>query len=143
MRVLVVGLESSGTKLLTRLLAPVCDSVHRSVPYGDDWWADPGPVEAAVVIVRSWAPTAASQQARGHVEKWTGLTVADKLRHSLPLLVYEVDRLDVPWTLVTYEELTANPARALTGVCQALGLPVPEPGEAVYNGNGDTPDRRS
>jgi hypothetical protein len=135
-RVLVVGQESSGTRLLARLLTPaVAEVVHRSVPYGEQWWDDPGDVAAAVVIVRSWAAVAPSQQARGHMAVWEPMTTQEKLQTSFIHLLLGIIDLGVPYTVVTYEDLVRDVRQALMGVCAFLGVPTPEVMEPVRDEN--------
>lgn len=134
MRVLVTGLESSGTRLLTRLLLPACDAVHRSVPHGELWWDDPGDVQAAIVIVRAWRWVAPSQVEHGHMDVWP-MSVQEKLQDAFAHLVSQVVRLGVPWTLTTYADLVRDPSGTVDSLCRFLRVATPRVTEGIYDGN--------
>lgn len=136
--VLAVGVESSGTRVLTRLLScsDELEVIHRSVPYGRDWWVDPGPIDAAVVIQRAWRYVIRSQMERGHMDIWAHLSPYDKLAMATEHLFVQVRRLDVPFTMVTYADLIQDPQGNMTELWQWLKVkPVPVT-EVIYNGNG-------
>lgn len=137
MRVLAVGVESSGTRLLARLLAesPDVDAVHRSVPHGQDWWRDPGELDAAVIIMRSWRHVIPSQMRNGHMDIWAHMSPHAKLRLALERMVIEVARLGVPFNLVTYADVVAEPQATMDDLWAWLGARSTQLGEAVYDGN--------
>lgn len=145
MRVSVVGAESSGTRLMTRILqAAGAEAQHRSFPYGfpdspdevrrwpvrevEEFWP-----HAVVVMVRDWWATMESQVAAGYVrgsdEAWANL-------RSAYLRIGEmVAAIQVPWYVVTYAGLVQRPDVVVGWLCDELGLPVPDLDEEIVDGN--------
>lgn len=152
--VLVLGPESSGTRLLTRGFIAAGffgDGGHeqrvetegvpkgrdivwrKSYPHGDAWPDIVPLVEElrgkgfevhAVVIVRSAFPCVRSQRHRGHSDS-SG--APEHLRKGLSLIFEQVTRaLLASWTVVTYEEIVLRGKKALRKVLDSIE-PIPNP----------------
>lgn len=130
MRVLCTGPEASGTRLLSRAVATRADTVHRSMPHGNNWWEpDLGQFgcHRAVVIVRDRLITARSADNAGHartVEQ--GLERRDRAIGILSQLP------DALW--VSYEGIFPNPDGWLSVISGWLGVDLEWP-ERVVDGN--------
>lgn len=142
MNVLVTGPESSGTRLVSRWLEQHPDIVahHWSMPSGEGWarhWPtdhnfDGEQPDAAVVCVRSFEGTIASQHARELVtcrrEAETNIVLA--LLRCLSWLVSH----GTATYIVVYDELTAHPDR-FAAVFRWLGVEPCDPPEPIYDAN--------
>lgn len=125
--VMVVGPESSGTRLLTGLVSDLgVEAVHRSVPYGPDWWPDRGDalVSHVVVIWRDLAATLESQQRNGHLRIWGRFADADE-RYSTSVgeIVRHVHWGTIPFLEVQYEALVDDPQFSMDGIADWLDVP--------------------
>lgn len=145
---LVLGPESSATRLTTRILIKNgCygdgDNVQRldtggiegdpivwrrSVPYASKWLKLSRLLERlrsydviAVVTTRDWSCLVQSQVNRGHA-----LTPAKGLvqtQHAMELIFSELYEHEVPFIMSSYESLILHPERAQRGLIANLGLP--------------------
>jgi hypothetical protein len=100
--VVVLGPESTGGRLVNRLV----NGHHFSFPHGDHWPDDD--IEAlhpthAVVCVRAWHPTIRSKTAHHTV---TG--AVEELQEAYIRIFGLLSWLDIPFMLVTYENLVAR-----------------------------------
>lgn len=125
MRVVCTGPESSGTRLLTQIVAGMgVEAVHRSIPQGNDWeWYQREDYDAAVVIVRDFYPAARSKVTNRHCGDLG--TSERELREAIaviPMLPYR-------WTLVTFSNLVTRPEKVAEEIAEFLGVevgPLPE-----------------
>lgn len=125
--VVVVGPESSGTRLLTELVSDLgVEAIHRSVPYGPDWWPDRGDVHAShvVVIWRDPATTVESQERHGHLRIWRRFASGDE-RYSASVgeIVRHVFWGRLPYHEIRYEDLTADPQARMDEIADWLQIP--------------------
>jgi len=157
---LVLGPESTGTRLATRILMaggchgsdghyqPVgngfgdLDPVvwRRSVPHNDTWpklsqlVAKCGGREVHVVItVRDWWCTAMSQVAVGHAETLERAIV--NTRRAYGRIFCQVATLGIPYTVLSYESFVLNPRETQTALLRSLGLQVPSELVVIRNEN--------
>lgn len=127
MKVLCTGPESSGTRLLTRIVSTGAYAMHRSLPHGDDWWVGHlTGFDAVVAIYRNEQATIASAVARSHV--LTGGQAADRRRRALQ----ELETLDPVW--VRYEDIVSNVKWFTELLGQRLGVTLTF-WDDVYDGN--------
>lgn len=140
MRIVVTGPESSGTRLMARILETTeADVLHRTMPYKwDPHWPtedDFGGFQPDVLLVmlRDEEITARSQLRRGHVPS---------LRHAFENVDAGLRRLarwaavhGVMCLFVSYEKLVADPRSALTFLSSRLGIGYPNSSEAIVDGN--------
>lgn len=161
---LVIGPESTGTRLLTRVLiaagcrgdagheqafdapGPVSADSHpvvwrRSVPHRHTWLtaADiraklPGRRLTALVTVRDWHATVESQLRAPHV------ATRDEARANIQRAeshIHGIIRALAPVAhyTVTYEALVARPVDVQRWLAAELGLTMPDPPVEVYDGN--------
>lgn len=160
---LVLGPESSGTRLMTRLLVAAgvegdfghdqrwedslpseepLVAIRRSVPHRRQWPDIAGLVGdlrarryevTAIVTSRDWHSMIISQQAAPHAE-----SVEEALAHIRRAYCDIFSALglrETPYEVVNYEALTQRPAKMLAYLFQRLGLPVPESIPYIYDGN--------
>ncbi len=158
--ILVIGPESSGTKLWTQILiAAGCDGDagdhqrwdtidpesnlvvwRRSMPH-DGWWPNvAGLVErlrgldydvSAIVTTRSWHAMAHSQAMHGHTESVVhGL---HNLQLAYPRIFSGLSAARAPFVMAHYENLVARPHAAMEQLLSPLGLEVPD--IDIYDGN--------
>lgn len=134
MRVLVAGPESTGGRLMARILEPVVDVVHFSLPMGPsrgrrywppatDWEGER--FDRAVIMVREWH-AAASSQARNHGQDDPYATMRNAYRALVDI--------EVPWWIVTYESLLVHPHATVEHLCKWLGVLAPDLPE-IKDGN--------
>lgn len=158
---LVLGPESSGTRLVTSVLVsagcygtaehvqPFDNGIppdlspvvwRRSYPHGHDHkWPnlsrlveDCGDRSVTVLItVRDMLCMVRSQLSRGHVQ--TERQAIDNIRLAYEMLWIAVIGRD--WYAVSYESLVLNPAQAQTDLLNGFLLPLPEKFVEVYDGN--------
>lgn len=103
MKVLCTGAESSGTRLLTRIVdtGEGIEAIHRSIPHEVHWDLSlVGEVDAAIFIARSWSAVAASQRNRRLVKSTE--QAHDHIRAAYRTFF---EWVTVPWWLVTYGQL--------------------------------------
>ena len=137
-KVAVVGPESSGTRLMTRILTDAgADALHRSFPYGageERRWPnldvedfDP---DYMVWMTRDWWATTASQVAVPHVADFD--TAWQNVRHTQTVLA----RLSQSYKTfqVSYESLVQRPHVVVRNLTSALNLKMP-PIEQIVDGN--------
>lgn len=133
MKILVAGPESSGTRLLARLVANLgVEVLHKSMPHGPDW-PDVNALDCdrAVFILRDWHATLESQKNAGHLNYWPLHDPEDRLRTSIAkMFVFEK-----PYVLVTYEGLVKRPVATLYWIADWLGVPRQPLPEDVFDGN--------
>lgn len=142
MKVAVVGPESSGTKLMTRILqASGAKVLHRSFPYGGGGRNDPRHWPEADVITfqpyaivwmnRDWWATARAQVATGHVkntqEAWGNIQMATERIGKLAMFN--------KYYMINYESLVTRPNIVVANLTGTLGLDMPE-FETIVDGNG-------
>lgn len=128
MVVLVTGPESSGNRMLCRMLAEAGAQVlHKPMPmsthaerYPDGLWPTFTDWEwdAAVVIHRDLRCTLNGQLAQGHTRDLDHATT--RTRKAIVSIYTQFGASDRPWWPVTYESL-ARP-EAVTDLCDRLGL---------------------
>lgn len=115
MRVLCTGPESSGTRLLARIVATGAGAVHRSLPHGGWWWVGEfTEFDRAVAIVRDEAATVASAVAAGHARS------REEAARNRGRALRELTGLDPIW--VSYEELVRNPEDIVRRLGVQLGV---------------------
>lgn len=139
MRVIATGPESSGTKLMARLLdhSPHLTALHRSMPHGglaERHWPtdqdfDEFKPDAVVAMRRDKKITAISQVRTGHVvnveEAYRNIQMANQLLHAW------LARTSVPAFQVSYGGLVRNPDRTVGSIFARLRLPYPGLAEPV------------
>ena len=160
---LVLGPESSGTRLMMRLLVAAgvegdfghdqrwegslpneepLVAIRRSVPHRRQWPDIAGLVDdlrarlydvMVIVTSRDWHSMIISQQAAPHAES-VDEALAHIRRAYCDIFAALASR-DVPYEMVNYEALTQRPAKMLAYLFQRLGLPVPESVPYIYDGN--------
>ena len=149
---LVLGPESSGTRMMTRLLmAAGCqgDGGHeqhwddalpedvspivwrRSLPHGGEWPSldlmthrlrEHGYTVYAVVMARDWTAVAQSQMEHwGH--SWE--TALDNLQTAYPYIFASLLKFQVPYVMVSYENLVQHGPQSLTDLLGSIGLVPP------------------
>jgi hypothetical protein len=160
----VVGPESSGNRLLTRLLIHAGgqgdgDAVQRwdasppsgespivwlrSVPHAGQWpdlvgWLEglhgTGYAVQVVVTTRDWFAQACSQVRAGHV--YTS-SQAERHQQAAYLAIFAaLARLEVPFLLLSYEALVQHPHAVMRRLCDRLGLTWPGTlPEPIVDGN--------
>jgi hypothetical protein len=149
---LVLGPESSGTRMMTRLLmAAGCigDGEHeqrwdtaqpdgetpivwrKSLPHGGEWPSldlmthrlrERGYTVYALVMARDWTAVARSQQ-----EHWghTWETALDNLRTAYPYIFSSLLKFQVPYVMVSYESLVQHGSRSLGELLGSIGITPP------------------
>ncbi len=149
---LVLGPESSGTRMMTRLLlAAGCigDGGHeqrwderlpdgetpivwrRSLPHGGDWPSidlmthrlrERGHRVHGVVMARDWTAVVRSQR-----EHWghTWETALDNLRTAYPYIFASLLKFQVPYVMVSYESLVQHGPQSLNDLLGSIGLTPP------------------
>lgn len=160
---LVVGAESTGTRLATRLLvAAGCqgDAGHeqpwdvtlptdetpivwrRSFPHGDTWpllgelvdYLQEQDYQITVVVtLRAWWATLRSQIAREFA-----VNEQEGLQHVQEAYRRIFDVLseeEISYVMLEYEDLVQRPRQAVAWLCAALGLDRPAYVPAIYDGN--------
>lgn len=142
--VLVLGGESTGGRLLARLLDadPDLDVDHYSMPHGGGadrrWPTDvelhAGEYDAVLVTLRSWLPMVASKR-ENHRPDATVEEIAAEIREAYERIIVWCQQRPVPWRFVLYDALVATPAETLTGICEFLDRPPLPLAEMVENGN--------
>ena len=157
---LVLGPESSGTRLMTRILigagclgddgeiqrldSGIPDAPlivwRRSIPHAAKWPAIPQMVAdlrvadypvMAVVTTRDWSAMTKSQIAAGHVAD-PGMAL-QHLQRAYPFITGALTSNAVPYAMMSYEALIQRPAKMLGWLSAQLELELP-PIE-VYDGN--------
>lgn len=145
MRVSVLGPESTGTKLMVRVLAAAgAETQHRSFPYGypgsvmeerrwperevEGFWP-----HAVVVMQRDWWAASRSQVAEGYVANETEAFA--NIRGAIGRISDLCRSLHVPYYVISYESLVQRPVMVISNLCDALGLPVPQLDEEVVDAN--------
>lgn len=157
---LVLGAESTGTRLVTRLLLAsgcVGDGDHvqrwdsetptdplvvwrRSIPHNKVWPDIGGMADSlralgydvsAIVTSRDWSAAVPSQVAIGHVPD--AETALRQTRAAYPYIFAALLRHGIPYVLASYESLVTRP-EAIGRLCDLLGLPRAEH-EDVVDGN--------
>jgi len=134
--VLVTGPESSGNRMLCRMLTEAGAAVlHKPMPMSTHWrpgtpgdpdnwdglWTDFSTIEwdAAVVIIRDPVCAVASQVKQGHARDADH--AATRTRQALVNIYGQLAQTTKPWWTVTYEGL-ARP-EAAEALCRLLRLP--------------------
>lgn len=142
MNVLVTGPESSGTRFVSRWLEVHPDVVarHWSMPSGESWarhWPtdhdfDGEPPDAAVLVVRSFEATIASQRDRELVtcRREAEANILQALLRSLSWLLSH----GIATYVLLYDEIVAHPDR-FSALFRWLGLEPVDPPEAVVDAN--------
>lgn len=149
---LVLGPESSGTRMMTRLLMEsgcVGDGDHeqrwdtglptgqtpivwrRSLPHGGEWPSidlmthrlrEQGYTVYAIVMMRDWTAVAHSQ-----IEHWghTWETALDNIRTAYPYIFSSLLKFQVPYVMVSYESLVQHGSQSLNELFGSIGLTPP------------------
>lgn len=124
--VVVVGPESSGTRLMTVLVSDLgVQAIHRSVPYGPEWWPNRGDDEAThwLVLSRDREATLLSQKNAGHLQAWTRMKPEEKFDCSVGVMHRHLDHLhDSERFLLDYEDLVADPQVCMDEIAEWLGV---------------------
>lgn len=124
---LCTGPESSGTRLLTRLVNLLdVEAVHRSIPHGDKWWDIPEYYDAAIFISRDPWITEISGVEAGHIENcgWTGhdREYPYRLTNAWKHFAVNVILTDKKWIPITFEGLVSRPQWTLDNIADWLGV---------------------
>lgn len=126
MRVLCTGPESSGTRLLTRLVSNLgVEAIHRSIPHGKEWWAiKPEDYDRAIFICRDPFMTEISATEAGHPQHWEGRLsrYPDRLINAWSAFTIHIVWSGKQWLPLTYEGLLDRPQFVMDGVAQWLGV---------------------
>ena len=134
--IVACGPESNGTKLLTRILETSGERVvHRSLPYGHNWWhyTEFPPGTRFVAIFRDEDSAVQSVLKAGHIEEpW----YRDKRKRAYEEQKAARDSLaEIPGLhVISYEGLVKDPAGTLDRLGKWLGLTLRLP-EPIYDGN--------
>lgn len=158
---LVIGPESSGTRLLTRILIqagclgqsghsqrwdgadPVGDPIvwRRSFPHAGRWPNLPSIIQRlrdleyelhTVVTTRDWWAMARSQN-NGHQHVSSMEEAFSHIQEAYRLIFLGISVADACYTMVSYESLVLRGRAYLAWLMPHLGLPVPEIG--LYDAN--------
>ena len=158
---LVLGPESSGTRLMTRLLiAAGCEGTdehvqpwdsqtptaplivwRRSLPHGGQWpdvqrlvarLQEADYAVTALVMSRDWHPMALSQIDNGHVADMA--QAISHIQRAYGLIFPALAALRIPFELINLEGLIARPQQAVAELVTRLGLAQPAAVE-VYDAN--------
>lgn len=158
--ILVLGAESSGTRLVTRLLiAAGCygDGRHaqrldillirtslivwrRSFPYNECWpnvkkmihdLQGVGYEVRAVIVHRDWHATALSQISNGHAKTVKG--AYRNLQRAYRSIAEQTNEIEV--TLISYESLVQHGQAIVSWLCSRLGIKTPTEIEEIYDAN--------
>ena len=137
-RVAVIGGESCGTRLMSKLLAKAnCEVLHRSFPYEGSvlrHWPDE-PVRAwepnaYVVMTRDWWAAAQSQVREGHVpDEETAFGNLQEASCRIAALVHGAQ-----WRSINYESLARHPQVVFANLCGWLGIP-PVAVDEIFDAN--------
>lgn len=115
MKVLCTGPESSGTRLLTRIVSSGAYAMHRSLPHAGEWWVGCWTdYDAVVAIVRDEEATIASAVAALHASS------PERARRNRDRALRELATLDPIW--VQYEDLVRQPAKTVKRLSTCLGV---------------------
>jgi hypothetical protein len=149
---LVLGPESSGTRMMTQLLMAagcVGDGDHeqrwddalptvetpivwrRSLPHGGEWPSidlmthrlrERGYTVCAVVMTRDWTAVARSQ-----MEHWghTRETALSNIRTAYPYIFSSLLKFQVPYVMVSYESLVQHGPQSLGDLLGSIGISPP------------------
>lgn len=143
MKIAVMGGESTGGRLVARLLSvdPGLDVIHRSLPHGartevgTHWpftevatWRP----DRVLVTVRDWDTSLRSK--RLHHQPMRVLA-EDEHRHAYEQLFMWVRLEGWRWRFVVYESLVAAPHEAMENLWAWLGRDPQPLSEEVYDGN--------
>lgn len=163
---LVLGPESSGSRMVTRLFnAAGCfgpedgnildESIpdkpllvwHRSFP-SSGRWVDIGDMVRrlrllgyavqAAVTAREWFSMIESQVAAGHAKKRR--RAGSDLRRAYPYIFSSLEACGVPFVVVTYESITQRPRAAIPKLLEFFKLNA-DGIEVIYDGNAKYYDR--
>lgn len=125
--ILVVGPESSGTKMLATILTKCGLNIqYRSMPHGRDW-AFPHRFRAkeVVVIIRNGQITKKSMLDGGRSTTWT---VGRNMRQAIHYLAHKPRMLGGTygdnWHLITYESIIYEREDAIKLLLESLGITV-------------------
>lgn len=159
---LVLGPESSGTRLMTKLLiAAGCygDDGHeqrldcaipadeplvvwrRSVPHRKEWirvrevvarLSDAGYSVTAIVMSRDWHALGLSQVQAPHVADVE--TATANAQRAYCLIFGSLSATNTPFEVVNYEAIVSRPQATVAALMRRLGLAEPE-GTYLYDGN--------
>ena len=159
---LVLGPESSGTRLWTRILIgagclgddgesqrldsglPDAPAIvwRRSIPHARCWPSIPMIVTdlrvarykvAAVVTTRDWNAAMQSQVAAGHVPDID--TARANLQKAYPFITGALTSNQVPYVMASYEALVWRPGRFLRWMSGQLGLELGLLDTPIFDGN--------
>lgn len=141
MIVLCCGGESTGTRLLTRIVRHLgVGAVHRSVPYdrtvkGKPKWPMLHNIvfDRAIVMTRDWWAAAGSQVAASHAAHHD--QAVHRLRRAYVQIAHDLDRVDRPWVQVSYESLVQRPEPVVANLADWLGVEYRGLPEPVVDGN--------
>jgi hypothetical protein len=159
---LVLGPESSGTKLFTEILIKAgCDGHNgnvqrwdtelpagdlivwrRSVPHGLDDYPDIcAMVEKlrgldyevfAYVTTRDWTSILNSRVLQGGIQSYE--LAAERIQWPYPHIFSQLQQADVPFVMVSYEAVTEYGEKSIQRLLKIFGLELPELPE-IYTGN--------
>lgn len=134
MNVLVTGAESTGTEMVTSLLASQgADAVHRSVPAGSEWLLPPGPWDAIIVCHRHGPVAARSQVYRGHAT--TEPEALSRMARGYGLVYAYAELVGCIVVPVTYEALVYEGHDAFGMLLDLLEIPRCDTDLGVRNEN--------
>lgn len=139
MKILVVGPESSGTRMLAAILGKTGHEIIHSSPafrmFMDDGNGQPvkyfNEYDKVVLIIRNGVWNEQSMQLRGRAVKEPRAQIAEDI---LDVLI-DFRRWGVPVIIQTYESLVYEQDKALWELCNALGIDPPIKYDQIMNGN--------
>lgn len=142
MKILVVGPESSGTRMMCAILAKSegVEVVHSSPAYKEEIEAGykyfPPDYDAAVLIVRNGIWNARSMVERNHFRGDIYGSPAQQIVSDLSDVTGMFSKYpEIPMFVVTYESMVYETRRCIFTLCEALDIPLPLDYDAVQNGN--------
>lgn len=162
---LVLGPESSGTRLMTEILVrsgckgssgdsqPMADLNHAgsqegnivirySLPHTRVWPDIAYTAERlrahgfqvlAVVMTRAWWPMMESQAKRGHIAHQASAMI--NISKAYPFILGHIGKQNIPYIMVSYEEMILNPGGYIPRTCAMLHVPNPVPFPEIRNEN--------
>lgn len=127
LRVLCTGPESSGTRLLTRLVDNLdVEAFHRSIPHGPDWWNAPEDIDRVIFINRDPWITQISSEEIGHPDNgfWSDedKVFPDRIIKAWKVFAENVILLGVRWMPISFEGLVQRPQWTMDQIANWLNV---------------------
>ena len=123
--VLCTGPESSGTRLLTRLVGGLgIKTTHKSIPHALNWWDETAGITHIVCIVRDPFITQISATETGHPSFWSGreATFPYRITNAWQVMLDNCRTSGLPWIPLTYEGLLLRPQWTLDNIADWIGV---------------------